>query len=157
MKARADVWRITNWQRLGCRQHFVEGKRIRFISIIAGILVLVCLSSAEVICGKEPPLKPLRRVCGNFTNAAGEPVPEVMVVIIKDGTEVARVKTGQDGKFRFGELKSGNYELMGQATGYLTFRSAIVVAKPENKCKRGLAIYLDTGGLESCGSHVIKQ
>ena len=76
-------------------------------------------------------------------------------MVIKDGTEVAHVKTGQDGKFRFGELKSGNYELIGDATGYRTFRSAIVVAKPENKCKQ--AILLDTGGLESCGSHVIKQ
>jgi hypothetical protein len=133
----------------------VEGKRIRFISIIAGILVPVCLSSAEVVCGEQMRLKPLRCVCGNFTNAAGEPVPEVMVMVIKDGTEVAHVKTGQDGKFRFGELKSGNYELIGDATGYRTFRSAIVVAKPENKCKQ--AILLDTGGLESCGSHVIKQ
>jgi hypothetical protein len=135
----------------------MEGKCILFAAIIAGILLPARQLSSEVICGKDLRLKPLRCVCGKLTDATGGPVPGVIVKVVKDGTEVASLKTGQDGKFKFVELNSGNYELNAQADGYLIFRSPIVVAKPEKRCRRGLAIFLDTGGLESCGSRVMKQ
>jgi hypothetical protein len=135
----------------------MERKRILFAAIIAGILLPACQLSSEVICGKEPRLKPLRCVCGTLTDATGGPVAGAIVKALKDGTEVASVKTGQDGKFIFAELNGGDYELNAQAAGYLMFRSPIVVVKPKNRCRRGLAIFLDTGGLESCGSRVMKQ
>jgi hypothetical protein len=129
---------------------------MRLIAFTAGVLLPIRLLIAEVICDKELPLKPLRCVCGKLTNVTGGPVSEAMVTVLKDGFEVGRGKTGQDGKFTLGQLKSGHYELNAQADGYRTFRSPIVVAKPEHRCRHGLAIFLDTGALESCGSRVMK-
>jgi hypothetical protein len=65
----------------------MEWKRIRSIAIFRGIVLAACLSSAEVVCNKQLPLQPLRCVCGNFTDATGEPVQDVMVIVIKDGTD----------------------------------------------------------------------
>ena len=62
-----------------------------------------------------------------------------------------------DGKFTFTDLKPGTYDLTAEATGFRTFQSAIVLTAPPKKCRRGLVILLDTGGLESCGSYVMKQ
>lgn len=135
----------------------MERKLILLATIIAGILLPARQLSAEVVCGKEPRLKPLRCVCGKLTDASGGPVTGAIVRVLKDGAEVASVKSGQDGKFMFGELKSGNYELIAQADGYRVFQSPIAVAKPQKRCGRGLAIFLDVGGLESCGSRVMKQ
>jgi hypothetical protein len=137
----------------------MEKKRNLFATIMAGLFLLPAAGSlsAEVICGKEPRLKPVRCVCGKLIDPTGGPVSAVIVKVLKDGTEVATMVTAGDGKFIFGELKSGNYELNAQADGFRMFRSPIVVAKPAKKCRRGLVILLDTGGLESCGSRVIKQ
>ena len=132
----------------------MEGKRVLLATIIAGIFLPASQLSAEVICAKELRLKPLRCVCGKLTDPTGGPVPGVIVRVLKDGAEVASVKSDQDGKFIFGELKSGNYELNAQAAGYLTFQSPIVVARPRKRCRRGLAIFLDVG---RCGSRVMKQ
>lgn len=129
----------------------------RAIATLAVILLPVWVSSGEVVCGKEPRLKPVQCVCGTFTNATGGPVPNVTVTVLNKGTEVARLRTGQDGKFKFGELKQGDYELAADAVGYRSFRSPIVVSKPKNQCKCRLLIFLDAGGLESCGSRVIGQ
>lgn len=135
----------------------MEGERIHFTPAIAAIVLLAHLLSAEGVCPETPRLKPLRCVCGEFTNSTGGPVSNVLVKVLKDGTEVASMNSGEDGKFAFGELKPGSYELTAQAASYRTFRSPIVVAKPTKKCTHRLAIFLDIGGLESCGSRVVKR
>lgn len=66
------------------------------------------------------------------------------------------VTTASDGKFIFNKLKPGSYDLTAQALGFSMFRSAIVLVAPEQKCRRGLVVLLETG-LESCASSVIKQ
>jgi len=142
---------------VAARRHLMERKRILFAALIGGIVLTAHQLSAEVICGEELRLKPVRCVCGRLTNATGGPVSSVIVTVLKGGTEVASIKTGQDGKFIFDELKPGIYELNAQAAGYRIFRSSIVVAKPEKKCRHGLAIFLAAGNMESCGSRVIKQ
>ena len=131
--------------------------RIRFVVIVATVLLPLRLLTAEVICDKVLPLKPLRCVCGKLTDATGAPVPDAMVTVLKDGIEVAHMKSGQNGKFTFSELKPGSYELDARSAGYRPFRSPIVVAKPEKRCRHRLPIFLDTSGLESCGSRVMKQ
>ena len=45
---------------------------------------------------------------------SGGPVSGAMVKVIQDGADLATVKTAGDGKFIFGELKSGSYELSAQ-------------------------------------------
>ncbi|MBZ5677847.1 MAG: carboxypeptidase-like regulatory domain-containing protein [Acidobacteriia bacterium] len=134
----------------------MELTRILLAAMLAGILLPAHQLSAEVICGKKLRLKPLRCVCGRLTDTTGGPVPGVVVRVLKNGAEVASVQSDQDGNFVFDELKPGNYELNAQPDGYLVFRTQIVVAKPEKRCRRRLAILLEVRG-ENCGSLVMKQ
>lgn len=135
----------------------IKANGIRVARVAGGILVPVLLTRAEVICGKPLHIKPLRCVCGRLTDATGGPVSDVTVAVLRDGVEVAHLTTGPDGKFTFGELDSGTYDLNATAYGFRTLRTSIRVAKPDTRCRRRLEIYLDTGGLESCGSRVTKQ
>ena len=135
-----------------------KGIRVFLAAIIAAILLPAHQSSGEVTCPKELRLKPLRCVCGALTDlTGGPPLPGVIVTILKDGAEVASVTSDGSGNFIVGELKPGNYELSVQAEPYRIFRTPIVVTKPEKRCRRRLAIFLDVGDLERCGSRVMKQ
>jgi len=130
---------------------------MRSLAILAGILLPCWLLTAEVICFEQMRLKPLHCVCGKFTDMLNEPVAAVTVIAFRDGKEVARTTSGQDGRFRFEVLKPGSYELRADPLGYREFRCPIVVSTPGTKCKRRLTIFLDASGLESCGSRVVKQ
>ncbi|HEX5430819.1 MAG TPA: carboxypeptidase-like regulatory domain-containing protein [Bryobacteraceae bacterium] len=123
-----------------------------FLLLTAGPL------SAEVICKAEPPLKPVRCVCGKLVDQSGVPVSGATVKVIQNGKVLEIVKTGGDGKFNFAGLKSGSYELNAQADKiFREFRSQIVVSRPSRKCKHRLVIVLVLGGLENCGSYVMKR
>jgi hypothetical protein len=136
----------------------MKQKRRLFATIIAGILLLLAgTCRAEVICGKVPPLKPVRCVCGKLIDQSGGPVSGATVKIIKDKADLATVKTGVDGKFFFGELKAGSYELEANFDGFKTFRSPIVLVGPAKKCKRGLIIVLVLYYPDNCGSYVMKR
>ena len=136
----------------------MKKKRHLLATIAAGLLLLpVGTSRAEVICGKARPLKPVRCVCGKLIDLSGEPVSGATVKVVKDGTDLATVKTAGDGEFIFGELKSGSYELNAHVEGLIPFRSPIVVANPAKKCRRGLVIVLVLLYPDNCGSYVMKQ
>lgn len=125
--------------------------RVLFAAMAAGLLLAAGALRAEVTC-EAPRLKPLRCVCGTIIDQVGEVVPRADVTILRDGTEIATVETGIDGKFKFGELKAGNYDLQAQATGFRLFSFPIVVENPDKKCKRPLEIILLASGLEICTS-----
>lgn len=127
-----------------------------FATTIAGLL-LATLGNAEVVCRKQLRLKPVRCVCGRFIDAAGGPVAGVTVKVSHDGTNVVSMTSASDGKFAFTDLRPGTYAFTAQATGFRTFQSAIVLKPRTQKRRRGLVILLDTDGLESCGSYVVKQ
>jgi hypothetical protein len=137
----------------------MKKRRNLFAGAMAGLLLLSAAgtSRAEAICGKVPPLKPVRCVCGKLLDPAGGPLSDATVKVIKDGAEVATVKTPADGKFIFGELKPGKYDLNAEAAGLQLFLSPIVVASPAKKCKRGLVIKLMWFYPDNCGSYVVKQ
>jgi carboxypeptidase family protein len=129
-----------------------------FARLVAGLLLLLPASSPSTteIC-KEVHLKPLHCVCGIVINALGEPVARARVTILRDGTGRAAIKTGEDGKFSFDDLKAGNYEVQVQAEGFRTFQFPIVLVKPDSKCKRALEVELTTGYPENCTDvHVVK-
>lgn len=113
--------------------------------------------SAEVIWGKVRPLKSVHCVCGELIDQSGAPVSDATVTVIKDGKDLETVTTTADGKFIFGDLKSGSYELSAQADGFLKFRSPIVMASPAKKCKQGLVIVMVLPYPDNGGSFVMKQ
>ncbi len=78
--------------------------------------------------------------------------------VIKDGKDLETVTTTADGKFIFGELNSGKYELSAEGPlGFKTFRSLIEVRNPEKKCRRELVIVLAPLYPDNCGSYVEKH
>jgi hypothetical protein len=127
-----------------------------FTTAIVGLL-LTTLANAEVICGKQPRLRPVRCVCGRFIDPTGEPLVGVRVKVVKGGTDIMAVTTASDGTFIFTGLEPGTYDLTAEAPGFRTFESAIVLTAPPQKCRRGFVILLDPGFMESCGSRVVKQ
>jgi len=129
----------------------------RSLFITAGILVLSGTSWAEVICGKEHPLKPVRCVCGKLVDQSGGPVSGALVTLNQNGTPFARVNTDADGKFLFRELKPGRYELAAGFDGFRPFQSPIVVTKPVNQCRRELVIMMVLPYPDNCGSYVMKR
>jgi len=136
----------------------MKTKRAFFAATVAGLFLLpVGTSTAEVICGKARPIKPLHCVCGKLIDQTGEPLAGTSVKVVKDGTDLATIETGSDGAFIFGELKPGSYELTANFDGLKPFRSPIVVANPTRKCKRGLTIVLVLTYPDNCGSYVMKQ
>ena len=136
----------------------MELMRVLHAAILAGILLPAHPLRAENTCPKELRLKPVRCICGTLTDlTGGPPLPGVIVRVLKDGAEVASVKSDGYGKFIFDDLKPGNYELSVQTEPYRIFRTRIVVTRPEKRCRRRLAIFLDVGSLENCGSRVMKQ
>ena len=125
--------------------------------MLAGTLLPAGALSAEVICGKVPPLKPVQCVCGKLIDQTGAPVSGATVKVIKSGTDLATVKTADDGTFIFGQLGAGSYELNAYLGGFVRFQSPIVVTNPSRKCTRRLAIVLVTFYPDNCGSYVMKQ
>jgi hypothetical protein len=123
----------------------------------AAVLVLTAAPyKAEIVCMKEPKLKPIRCICGTLVDAIGGPIAGATVSVARDGGNVVRVRTANDGRFLFAGLKPGTYDVLVAEPGFRRFQSSIVVAAPGRKCSRGLVILLDTNGLESCGSRLFK-
>jgi hypothetical protein len=130
-----------------------------FATIVSGILLIVPpkTSGSTEVCD-EIKLKVLHRVCGILINELGEPVVGATVTIFEKNAQLAIVHTNGDGRFSFNEMKSGNYELQTKADNYKTFRFAIVVGKPNSRCKRSLEVKLTTGYPENCtGVRLIKR
>ena len=123
--------------------------RVLFATMGAGLLAAGTLS-AEVTCEKLR-VEPLRCVGGTIIDQADGVIPRAEVSILKDDTVIATVETGLDGKFRFGELKAGSYDLQARAPGFRFFSIPIVLKNPAKKCTQVLEIVLPIGG-EYCKS-----
>lgn len=129
---------------------------LRFMFVIVSI---VGLAHPEVTsCGKAVLPKPLRCVCGKLIDMTGGPASGVRVTVLQRGVEVTNVETGDDGRFVFAGITPGKYELRITDPTYWPFKSDIVVQQQtRSKCKCKLTILLDAGGLERCGSRIVKQ
>jgi Carboxypeptidase regulatory-like domain len=136
----------------------IETMRVRFAIIVAGALLLTAaeIGSADYTCFPIQ-LKPLHCVCGMVTDVVGDPVHDTKVTILKKDGEVVALQANDDGKFSFGGLQSGTYYLQAEANGFATLRFEIVIAKPENKCKRALAIRLATAMPPCPGVDLVKR
>lgn len=130
------------------------GMRVRsttFATRIIGFVVLVTGSTSSANTCIEVPLKPIRHVCGIVTNQLGETIPNAKLTLLKGGIELITIQTSPNGKFEFGRVEAGTYELRAQFDGYLTVRSPLVIVRPTPKCNRGLKVTLP---VVACGGGI---
>ena len=135
----------------------MSSPRNSLLFIPVAILALSGISRAEVICGKERPLKPVRCVCGRLVDQSGGPVSGALVKLNQNGAPFASVSTDSDGKFLFSEARPGRYELAAGFNGFRPFQTSITVTKPVKKCRRGLVILMVLPYPDNCGSYVMKH
>ena len=126
---------------------------IPFATGIVGFLMLLRASTSSAnTCGEVPPER-IRHVCGIVTNQVGERIPNTELTLLKGGSELVTIQAGPDGKFEFGRVEAGNYELRAHFDGYQTVRSPIVIVRPTTKCNRGLEVTLP---VTACGGGIGK-
>jgi hypothetical protein len=96
----------------------------RFANLPAGVYALEAVGLGEVASGvvldgeRElvadvlwPGSGPRSVLQGRVLDAQGEPVPDALVRLLRDGAEAARTQTDQTGGFRFSGLAGGLYAL----------------------------------------------
>jgi hypothetical protein len=116
------------------------------LAIIVGLLLFFPSDiSYATECLAPPPLKVIHHVCGFVRDPSGAHVADAKVTILKDGSEVATMQSGADGRFAFEELKAGTYDVRVDAKGFVTAVSSIVLVKPGAGCKKELSVSLGVG------------
>lgn len=124
-------------------------------SLLAGYFILFSGSVSATECVGFVPSKPVHHVAGVVINPIGERVQGADVVVFKDGTVIAALKTDRNGKFFFGQLEAGTYQMNAHSDGYLDAKFPIVITKPSLKDRRAVEIELAVGG--QCPGAVLIQ
>jgi hypothetical protein len=119
---------------------------------VLGFLFLMSRSTSSACTSVELPLKPVRHICGIATNQIGERISNATLTLLKAGAEIRTIQTDADGKFEFGKLEAGDYELRALSPGYSAMQSHIKVGRATTKCERGLQIVFAL----VCGSGITK-
>lgn len=114
--------------------------------LLAGHFVLLSGSVSATECVGFVPSKPVRHVAGIVINPIGERVQGAEVSVLKEGKLIAALKTDPNGKFSFGRLEAGTYQMEAHSDGYLDAEFPIVIAEPSLKDRRAVQIGLAVGG-----------
>ncbi len=119
--------------------------------LIAVTLSRACVADGcAATCVELPPLKPVHRIWGVVFFPSGDAVVNAKVSVLRNGKEVARQQTDEDGKFSFSNLRPGAYELRAEATAAIpTASTKVVLINPQVKPKQEIAIQLDLQGCSS--------
>jgi hypothetical protein len=117
-----------------------------------GILFILSCSTSSACESIQFPVKPFRHLCGIVTNQIGERIPNATLTVLKGGAELRTLHTDADGKFEFGRLEAGDYDLMVRSEGYAAIQSPIKVVRPTAKGREDLKIVLSL----TCGSQIYK-
>ena len=93
---------------------------------LAAALSLVALAAGLLA---PPADAQTARVRGTVTDAQGQPLPDVNVVLTRpdDGARVAGASTDADGRFAVGPVDPGSYQVAASAVGYATARRAVTL------------------------------
>jgi Carboxypeptidase regulatory-like domain len=126
-------------------------------AMVIGLFLLSGTTRAEAVCGKERHFKPVRCICGKVFYPLLSPVSGALVRVVQNGKEVATVKTAEDGRFQFPELKSGRYELAALFDGFRPFQSPIILKNASKQCRREVVVVLVLFYPDNCGSYVLKR
>jgi hypothetical protein len=128
---------------------------IRTVLAVPILLLLAASLSSANVCVQEK-LKPLRHIAGVVLDADDKPIPNAKVQVLMGGKELSAVRTGENGKFLFGPLAAGKYELRAEAPGFQTAGLQISVVRPQASAKRVLLIHLEVGGAGCPQARIIK-
>ena len=123
----------------------------RLATRLGGFFLLLSVGVAFADSCIDMPLKPVRHVCGIVSNQIDERIPNAKLTLLKDGMELTTIQSDSKGKFEFGRLEAGRYELRVEFDGYHTIRSPIVIVRPTTHCDRELEVRLP---LLTCGGGV---
>jgi len=72
--------------------------------------LIVSIAAAADTCVHNP-LKPVHHVDGEVMDSQGRPIPMVKVMLTKNGVLLQTRDTGTNGRFDFGDVPAGEYEL----------------------------------------------
>jgi hypothetical protein len=130
-------------------------KRIAIIPV-AAFLLLPMAHANEAVCGPQK-VKKVPRLCVALIDQSGAPVPNAILIVSKDGMEIAQGTTGANGKFSFDDLKRGSYKVEIRAEGFEKDQFPIVITNPSKKCKHAVQVLLYVGWLPCRGMvHLVK-
>jgi hypothetical protein len=120
------------------------------VSIVGGLLLTHSTGiSSATTCIELPPLKPIHRICGVVFYPSGDRIANANVAVLKAGKEIAEQQTGDDGKFSFGQLKTGNYEIQVRVEAVRVAATKVILVHPEAKPKREIAVRMIPNGCSS--------
>ncbi len=139
-----------------CRKiEYMRRTRLHFVAFLAAFLpvLLSCVSSATT-CFEMPALKPLHLICGVVVVSSGDRIHDAKVTVLKAGKEIAAQETRDDGKFSFGHLKAGNYEIRVQLAGLGVASTKVILIHPESETKQEIAVNRSLSGVCSSFSLV---
>jgi len=131
----------------------ISGMQVALATRLVAFFLLLPVSVAYGNTCVEVPLKPVRRVCGIVNNQLGERILNAKLTLLKEGIELRTIETDSEGRFEFGRIEAGSYELRAQFDGYHIVQFRIVIVRPTTKCGRGLYVTLP---LTTCGGGIGK-
>ena len=123
--------------------------------VVATAFALFPAQTSATECTGFTPSKPVHHVAGVVINVLGERIAGADVSALKDGKVIATLKTDEHGKFSFGELEAGTYEIDADAEGYIGDRFPVTVVKPALKDPLAIEIEVAVGG-QCPGATLIK-
>jgi len=120
---------------------------IFLVPIIGGLLLLQPAgTSFATTCIGLPRLKPVHRNSGVVFVPSGDRIANAKVTVLEAGKEIAEQQTGVDGRFAFGQLRAGNYEIQVRVNVLGDASTQVVLVQPESYPKLEIAVNLSLTG-----------
>ena len=127
---------------------------MRGAALVLAVGVLATPLEADTCFAPKNPV-PAAVVCGQVIDPAGGFVANVELQLVSGETVVARADADAQGKFMFGPVPKGEYDLTTKVAGwYLFWPVKVTGSKVSKACKQPLEVKL---GIKTCGPSVSKK
>jgi len=94
-------------------------------------------------------LKPVHHIQGRVIDSQSRPIPEVKVILSKNGALLQTRYTGKGGWFDFDDLTAGEYELRVESEKFASATYTIKVTRPKRNSGEWLTVHMALPG--ECG------